>query len=134
MATYVDWHNLEAAIANKMRKALTATVEKSFQCLEYNTADFYSGGIPRVYERTYAFGSSPVMTPVTGSNREMEGSVYMDGNYVYDTGSHPSGYTVFNWAENGEAGIVGRTGTWERTEDDIQKVLENEFGRYFDRA
>ena len=134
MAKFTSWDAIERESLRKTRKALKQTIDASYRCLGGNTAGFYSGGTPIEYERTGEFLFSPVKVRMVENSKSMEGGVYMDGSYFYLTGSMPTGSQVFEWAEYGEAGIVGLTGTWERTEQDIDVVLNKEFSKYFEPA
>ena len=130
MATYTDWGSLKKGLQNRMREALMGALDDSFMALSQNVLDFYSGK-PKIYDRTGAFGESPEWKPVEGSGDSLVGVVYMDGGYQYDTGMHPSGLTVFQWAEEGSHGILGNTGTWAKTEEDIIQAINDNFGRAF---
>ena len=130
MAAYTDWGSLEKALQDKMREALMGTLDDSFMALSQNVLDFYQGD-PVMYERTGAFGESPDWKPIEGSGNSLVATVYMDGDYQYNTGMHPSGLTVFQWAEEHSHGILGNSGTWAKTEDDIVEAINDNFGRAF---
>ena len=130
MATYTDWSSLKRGLQDEMRKALMGALDDSFMALSLNAKNFYQGN-PKVYDRTGAFGESPEWKPIEGSGDSLVATVYMDGGYTYDTGMQPAGLTVFQWAEEGSHGILGSTGTWERTEEDIEQAINDNFGRVF---
>lgn len=130
MATYTNWNSLKAGIRREFKEAMKDAMELSLNALKMETSDFYVG-VPEIYVRTGAFGDSPKKTNVSGGSDSLYGEVYMDGDYTYSTGSHPSGYTVFNWAEEGAAGIIGRTGTWERAEKQIEQAVNAAFASHF---
>ena len=130
MATYTNWSSLKRGLQNEMRAAMEEAMDLSKNAVEMETHAFYVGN-PKVYVRTGAFGDSPERTDVGGSGDSLYGEVYMDGGYTYDTGMRPSGYTVFGWAEEGSHGILGRTGTWERSEAQIEQAINAAFVSHF---
>lgn len=134
MATYNNWGTLKLALQKEMRKALQETVDKAYEdTLKWNN-EFYSGGIPRFYHRIGMFGVAAKKEPIQGTWDNLSAVVGRDGDYNYETGSNPSGWTVFKWAEEHEAGIVGLSNTWERTEKDIEKDLERTFKSHFKKS
>ena len=130
MATYTSWGALEKALQNEMRSAMEEAMDLSKDAVEMETHAFYVG-TPVVYERSGAFGNSPERTEVYGDGNSLYGEVYMNGNYTYLNGCYPSGYTVFNWAEEGSHGILGRTGTWERSKAQIEQAVNAAFVSHF---
>lgn len=132
MAVYSSWEAVKLAIQQKMRKAMDETKEKSYFDMFKETDVFYDGGEPDVYVRTWKFGDAPDFTDTVDSGNYIYYELFMNGFYNYDTGSFPSGFEVFQWAEEGSHGIVGTPNTWERIEEDVQRNMDKAFGRYFD--
>ena len=130
MATYTSWGALEKALQNEMRSAMEEAMDLSKNAVEMETHAFYVG-TPVMYERTGAFGNSPERSEVSGNGNSLYGEVKMNGDYGYSTGMQPSGYTVFNWAEEGSHGILGRTGTWERSLAQIEQAVNAAFVSHF---
>ena len=131
MASFSSWGALKKAMQDKMRSALSATLEESYSNLETNLSNFYSGTEPVMYVRTGQYGASARKLPIAGSGDSLSCAVYMDGGYGYSTGEHPSGYTVFQWAEVGSHHIIGKPGTWQTTEQDIQVAIQENFSKAF---
>jgi hypothetical protein len=134
MATYTNWGSLKRGLQKELRAAMEDALDLSKEAVYTETQVFYGGGTPLSYERTGAFGNTAERTEVYGSGDSLSGEVWMNGNYGYDTGSHPSGWTVFMWAEEGAAGIVGTTGTWERAEQQIKWMVDSAFADHFGRV
>lgn len=125
---------LKAAIRNQMRAALQETASKAYEDTLLWEQNYYGGGTPQEYERIGVFGIAAQINPIKDSGDVMTVDVGRDGDYTYDTGSKPSGTTVFGWAENSEAGLVGLPNTWQYTEEMIQTDLDSIFSKYFSRS
>lgn len=128
---------LEKACQAKMMKAMSDTVDKSFQDLHTNVDHFYDSpgnptsvaSPPPGYDRTGQLGESPEQE-LSGGGNTAHGKLRLDTSYRY----HPSGRdtnTIYGWAENG--GLLGNSGFWERTKNDVQKNIDDIFGREFTR-
>lgn len=131
MASYNNWSALKKALQKEMLNATTEARDESYKQLQLNLQRFYTGGIPKKYHRTGQFGESAEYDGVIGGGDLVYTSVYMDGDYQYLTGSKPSGWTVFQWAEYGDAGIVGLPYTWANTEDDVEEIVDKVFEKHF---
>lgn len=130
MATYTNWSSLKSGLQRELKAAMEDAMELSLNATRMETQNFYVGD-PVRYKRSGTFGDSPRRTEIFGDGDSLSGEVYMNGNYTYLNGSYPSGYTVFNWAEEGAAGILGRTGTWERAEQQIEQAVNAAFASHF---
>ena len=131
MASFNSFGALKLALQKEMRQALQETAEKAYDDTLLNNKRFYSGGTPKRYIRTGMFGNAAKIKPIQGGDDSISVDVGRDGDYSYDTGMHPSGWTVFSWAESGSHGLVGLTGTWADTEADIQVDLDSIFSSHF---
>lgn len=130
MGVYTSWGSLRAGLRKEFKEAMKDAMKLSLNALKMETEAFYVG-VPSVYERTYAFGKSPEKSAITGSADSLYGEVKMNGDYTYSTGMNPSGYTVFEWAEEGSHGILGLSGTWERAEGQIEQAVNAAFVSHF---
>lgn len=122
--------SLVKAIQDEMREAMEETTDNSIADAQINTKIFYSGGSPDSYKRTGQYGNSPNSHGIKESGNILYSDVYLDDNYEYHTGTY-SARKVFEEAEIGGSGIVGTPGTWARTEEDIQKNINDSFGKRF---
>lgn len=129
--TFSNWGALKRALQDEMRDALQETADKSAMDILKHNEEYYGGGTPKKYIRTGAFGNAMDEGEIQGGGDSLSVTVMRDGAYTYGTGSFPSGWTVFNWAESGSAGLVGLTGTWAATESDIELNIDTIFGSHF---
>lgn len=124
MASYNSVAALVAAIKKEAQAALEEAVDKSYQDAQANVDNFYNSPQGR-YKRTGQLASS-VECSVSG----MHGEVSLDTGYRYN----PSGVdtqTIYNYAENN--GLLGVGGFWKQTEEDIEKNINESFGKRFSK-
>lgn len=131
MAEYSSWGALKKALQKEMLDATEEARDESYKQLQLNLQRFYTGGYPSSYVRTGKFGDSADFSGLTGGGDSVFTTVYMDGDYQYSTGSYPSGWTVFQWAEFHDAGIVGLPYTWANTEEDVDEIVDKVFSKHF---
>ncbi len=113
-----------------MYEALQETVEDSYQDLKKNTDHFYDSKEGR-YKRTGQLRDSPQLDAVSFNNDSAVGQLSINTSTQYD----PSGrdtQTIFNYAESGY--LCGNEGFWQKTQDDIEKNIDRDFGRHFDKS
>jgi len=128
-------------IMKDMRKAMNVVSEKALADLYEETGGFYTGGDPKVYERTGALGDTPKTTAITSSGKTLSFDAYLDQTYQYSTGDNPSMTQVLALANDGTAWVtasgatakptVGRGGFWDRAEEKIGKDFESTFSQFF---
>lgn len=124
MATYSSVAALIAAIKKEAQAALEETVDKSYQDCQKNVDGYYNSPQGR-YQRTGQLASS-VECSVSG----LHGEICLDTEYRYN----PSGrdtQTIYNYAESG--GLLGNGGFWAKTEEDIEKNINECFGKHFSK-
>lgn len=117
---------LERKCQAKMRKAMEETVNKSFKDLHENVDNFYNSP-EGVYKRTGQLAESPEYE-LSGGGNVIHGKLRLDTSYKY----HPSGRdtnTIYGYAENG--GLLGNGGFWAKTKDDVQRNIDESFGKEF---
>ena len=95
--------------------------------------DYYSQGSPKIYKRTGTLLTSPETTPVSGGGKEWKFTAYMDESISYSTGTY-SGDEVIDVTEKGVSGVLGKSGYFHRTEDEIPDIVDKHMSKYFDRA
>ena len=126
MATFNSFAALERQIMKDMQSAGQRSKDKIEMELFMNVNDYYDGSTPQRYQRTGTLLTSPDSTPVQGSGKHLEFSVYMDEGISYSTGTF-SGAQVIDATERGGAGTIGNHGYFQRTEEAAQKILDSEF-------
>lgn len=126
MATFNSFAALERQITKDMQSAANRARDKIEMELFMNVNGYYDGSTPQRYQRTGTLLTSPDSTPVQGSGKHLEFSVYMNDGISYSTGTF-SGAQVIDATERGEAGTIGNHGYFQRTEEAAQKILDSEF-------
>lgn len=126
MATFNSFSDLERQIMKDMQSAAQRSKDKIEMELFMNVNDYYDGSTPQRYQRTGTLLTSPDSTPVQGSGKHLEFSVYMNDGISYSTGTF-SGAQVIDATERGGAGTIGNHGYFQRTEEAAQKILDSEF-------
>ena len=126
MATFNSFSDLERQIMKDMQSAAQRSKDKIEMELFMNVNDYYDGSTPQRYQRTGTLLTSPDSTPVQGSGKHLEFSVYMNDGISYSTGTF-SGAQVIDATERGGAGTIGNHGYFQRTEEAVQQILDSEF-------
>lgn len=126
MATFNSFVALERQIMKDMQTAAQRAKDRIEMELFMNVNGYYDGSIPQRYQRTGTLLTSPDSTPVQGSGKHLEFSVYMNDGITYSTGTF-SGAQVVDATERGGAGTIGNHGYFQRTEESAQKILDSEF-------
>lgn len=122
---------LEAECQKKMRNAMERTVTEGWIKAVENAEDFYSQGSPKLYDRTGIYGDAPDADDVSGSGNSLHARIYMNPNgHGYRTGTF-SAQEVWQAAEDGSAGVLGKSGRWAQTEEDIETIGNIEFSKEF---
>ena len=126
MATFNSFAALERQIMKDMQNAANRAKDRIETELFMNVNGYYDGSTPQRYQRTGTLLTSPDSTPVQGSGKHLEFSVYMNDGISYSTGTF-SGAQVIDATERGGAGTIGNHGYFQRTEEAAQKILDSEF-------
>ena len=126
MATFNSFAALERQIMKDMRNATNRAKNKIEMELFMNVNRYYDGSTPQRYQRTGTLLTSPDSTPVQGSGKHLEFSVYMNDEISYSTGTF-SGAQVIDATERGGAGTIGNHGYFQKTEEAVQSILDSEF-------
>lgn len=126
MATFNSFAALERQITKDMQSAANRARDRIEMELFMNVNGYYDGSTPQRYQRTGTLLTSPDSTPVQGSGKHLEFSVYMNDGISYSTGTF-SGAQVIDATERGGAGTIGNHGYFQRTEEAAQKILDSEF-------
>ena len=128
MATFNSFAALEWQIMKDMQSATNRSKDRIEMELFMNVNGYYDGSTPQRYQRTGTLLTSPDSTPVQGSGKYLEFSVYMDDGISYSTGTF-SGAQVIDATERGGAGTIGNHGYFQRTEEAVQSILDSEFAK-----
>lgn len=132
MVSYTNLNALLNAMRREMRSAMQSIEQRSHMKSLENAYEFYSIDSPdRKYVRTGKYGDAPDSTGVTGGGDYLEAEIYMNpSGHEYTTGTF-SAQEVWEAAETHTAGVIGMPGRWAQTESDIEKIVNEEFGKRF---
>lgn len=120
--TFSSLGTLKTAIQKECEEALQEAMEKSYKDAKDNVNNFYAAP-EGDYHRTGALAESPTMS-VSG----MSGKLSLNTGYVYSPAGRDTN-TIYNYAESG--GLIGNGGFWAKTEADVQKNIDESFGKRF---
>ncbi|WP_373219168.1 hypothetical protein [Ruminococcus sp. 5_1_39BFAA] len=123
---------LKSLLQRQMVKAMQEVQKEAYKRTKDDVQDFYSGGSPVVYQRTGALGNTPQFTPLKSSGNSASFSIYLDQSHNYSTGRDlVSMSALLPVAESGGYGILGKPGFWQKSEADIEEVLNSVMSKYF---
>lgn len=120
--------SLLQAIRKEMYAATQEATEQSFQDLQDNVRLFYS--VPEgKYHRTKQLMNSPRLKEINFDGDTAMGEIEIDTNSPH---YNPAGRTVQEIYGYAEAdGLIGNGGFWQKTEESIEKNIEDSFGKRF---
>ena len=103
---------LEDFLMKKCQSALLKAQEKVYAIIKKFLDQFYSEYDPHEsgkygYDRTYQFLNSLVKSQIVPSGKGYKAEVYFNLNYIYESGSNPSGEQVMQAADWGRHGAMG---------------------------
>ena len=139
MGVATSMAELEAMIRKQMESAMQVVQAKAEADMFEETGAFYTGS-PSIYRRTGKLGSSQRTTGISSGGNTVSFEAYLDyGSYTVPNNDFTSrGYAsyfsplqVFTAAEEGGAHILGRSGFWRRSEEKIEKDLNETFASFF---
>lgn len=131
--------DLRRMLMKDLRKAMKVGSEKALADMYEQTGDFYTGGEPKIYERTGALGDTPRTTEISVEGDSVSFKAYFDENHDYTTGKKPTMHDVLDLADKGITNssvgnlrrAVGKTGFVERADQQIQKTMDDTLGSFF---
>ena len=130
---------LKQMIMKRAEKAMSVASEKMLADMYDETAGFYTGGEPTMYERTGALGDTPRTTAPTVSGDTVSFEAYLDTSHNYTTGKNPTMLDVLNLANDGITNssvgnlreTVGNQGFWDRAKEKMEKSFYDTLKKYF---
>ena len=141
MPTANNTGDIKKMILKEMRKAMQVIQKKVEADMYEETGDYYTGGEPKKYERTGALGDTPNVTAISDDGNGFSFQAYLDESHNYTTGDNPNMTQVLNLANYGipwttksgrtARATVGKKGFWERSEEKIQKTIDETMGKFF---
>lgn len=98
---------LEKFLLAKCRDAVFKAQGEVYNIIKKFLDQFYSEYDPIVYQRTNQFLNSLVRSRVIPDGKGYKAEVYFDLDYIYYTGSNPTGEQVMQAADYGRHGAMG---------------------------
>lgn len=139
--TATNMKQLKQMIIKRAEKAMSVASEKMLADMYDETAGFYTGGEPTMYERTGALGDTPRTTAPTVSGDTISFEAYLDTKHQYTSGSNPNMQQVLELANYGKPFItkngypakptVGNQGFWERATAKMQDTFYDTLKKFF---
>lgn len=130
-----SFEQLQKALQDELKQALEETARKSEQDMKEAIDYFYSGGTPKLYERTGKMEKTPKTTPVSVSGNGGEFKAYLDQSGGYSTGKNPSMGQVLDLTNDGHSDglrpAVGHTGYWDKAEQAIGQDFDDIMRKHF---
>lgn len=134
--TFTNVQALLSAINQEMTQAMTEVSLQGLIKSHENAQDFYSEGGEHDgekghYKRTGTYGTAPNSTGVQKLGNTVSTEIYMEeAGHGYRTGTF-SAREVWQAAEDHTAGVTGKPGRWQQTEQDVEKLANEVFAEHF---
>lgn len=122
-----NFNALKNAILKEVVSGIEAATEKSYDKLQENVNSFYDAP-EGSYKRTGQLASSPTLDGVSHTGNGATGQISINTSTQY----YPAGRDtewIYNLAEND--GLLGNGRFWNRTENEIQEILDCEMNKRF---
>ena len=121
-----SWSSLKKELQKEIKSAMEETIDNSFVDAHSNVDQFYNSPEGR-YHRTGQLAESSEMS-LSGSSDSYHGEINLDTGFRYNPSGRDTN-TIYNYAESG--GLLGNGGFWGSTEQDVEKNLDEAFGKRF---
>lgn len=129
---------LKKVMTKQITKAMSVVEKKALADMYEETGGYYDGSEPTMYIRTGALSDTPKTTALSVESDKVSFVAYLDTNYIYKTGKHPTMLDVLNLTNSGIKNssvgrlrpTIGKKYFWKRAKikikNDLQQTL-NEF-------
>ena len=114
-----------------MYEALEESVEDSYQDLKKNVGFFYSAPEGKRYKRTGQLRDSPQVDAVNFNGDSAVGQLSISTGTQYSPAGRSTDI-IYGYAEDNS--LLGNGNFFKKTEDDIEKNIDRDFGKHFDKA
>lgn len=125
--TFKNWNSLKTALQKEMHSAVEAIANKSYENLKENVEHFYDAPEGE-YKRTGQLKDSPQLDTVYHSGDNSEAQISINTSTQYDPAGRDT-HEIYNYAE--DDGLLGYGGFWEKTMEQIENNIEEEFRKRF---
>ena len=134
--------DLKREIMGQVQKAVSVAQKKMLADMYDETEGFYTGGEPKMYQRTGALGDTPDVTAIDTSGDTVSFEAYLDTKHKYTSGSNPNMQQVLELANDGKPfrtkngklarPTVGKKGFWERANEKMENTFYDTMADFFD--
>ena len=129
--SFTDIQSLLSAVNQEMTQVMDEISVEGEMIALRNAESFYSQGSPMSYVRTGKYGDAPTSDGLQRSGNEVSTEIYMEeAGHGYATGTF-SAREVWQAAEDHTAGVLGKSGLWQDSEDEIKKMAYDKFAKHF---
>lgn len=118
---------LKAALQKEMYAATQEATEKSYEDLKDNVSNFYDSPEGR-YQRTGQLRASPQLDGIDFNGDSAVSQISINTGTQYNPAGRDT-ETIYGYGEYG--GLLGNGGFWQRTEENIDRNIEDSFGKRF---
>lgn len=120
---------LKAALQKEMYAGIREATEMSYEDLKSNTESFYDSPEGR-YQRIRQLGDSHQLDGIDFNGDSAVSQISINTCTQYDPAGKDTA-TIYGYAEDG--GLLGNGGFWRRTEEKVEKNIQDAFGRHFNK-
>lgn len=133
---------LESMLKKELLKAMNEVAGRALEAMNDGIEDFYSGGEPKIYERTFAMKETPTISKIHDSGKTISFEAYLNTQHQYTTGKNPNMLQVLlltNDLETNQPNIgylkkaVGSPHYWDRVLEIMKQTYYDVLNRYFTR-
>lgn len=129
VATSVE--QLEQMLMKQINTAMQEIQNESDKIMKKNLSEFYSQGDPKRYKRTHALENTPKTSGVSSSGNASTFLAYLEQGHTYSTGRDLRYMrALLPQAEAGAYGILGKSGFWQRSVNEIEEIAPVILSRY----
>lgn len=121
---------LKAALQKEMYAGIREATEMSYEDLKSNVEHFYDSGAEGRYHRTGQLRNSPQLDGISFNGDSAVSQISINTCTQYDPAGRDTA-TIYGYAEDG--GLLGNGGFWRRTEEKVEKNIQDAFGRHFNK-
>lgn len=126
---------LRNMLMREAQKAMARVSARAMDIMSERIGEFYAGGTPQEYMRTYQLWRTPKTEDIRTSGNEVSVKLYLDQSGSYTTGKHPTMGDVLELTNSGSfKGLrpaVGKAGYWDRAVQDIERMANDVLGETF---
>ena len=135
-----NMNDLNIALQKELTKAMNIIAGQILEEMQNSIDDFYSGGYPKMYERTNKLRETPNITDIKTQGNNISFEAYLNTNYQYTSGKKPNMLQVLlltNDEKTNQSDIgrlrkaVGSPHYWDRVLERMKQICNNVLSDFF---